>query len=119
MRWGNGAKLQHLLCTKDDLSLQLVGIRHSKDMAPGVEANWEHGQDVAGGIPGYVPCLQLCRLFLSSHLACSARDRIRELLFCMPEELPNLYPVLPHPIQCTEHPGTVATGLGTHKEKKV
>ena len=44
MRWGNGAKLQHLLCAKNDLSLQLVGIRHSKDMAPGVEANWEHGK---------------------------------------------------------------------------
>jgi hypothetical protein len=44
MRWGNGAILQHLLCAKDDLSLQLVGIRHSKDMAPGVEANWEHGK---------------------------------------------------------------------------
>ena len=44
MRWGNGAKLQHLPCAMDDLSLQLVGIRHSKNMAPGKEANWEHGK---------------------------------------------------------------------------
>ena len=36
--------LQHLPCAKDDLSLQLMGIRHSENMAPGVEANWEHGE---------------------------------------------------------------------------
>ena len=44
MRWGNGAKLQHLSCAKDDLSLQLVCMRHSKHMAPGVKSNWEHGE---------------------------------------------------------------------------
>ena len=44
MRWGNGAKLQHLPCTMDDLSLQLMGSRHPENVAPGVEANWERGE---------------------------------------------------------------------------
>ena len=41
---GNGAALQHLPGAMDDLSLQLVGIRHSENMAPRMETNWEHGE---------------------------------------------------------------------------
>ena len=31
-------------CTMDDLGLQLMSSRHSENVTPGVEANWEHGE---------------------------------------------------------------------------
>ena len=54
----------------DDLSLQLVGIRHSENMAPGVEANWEHGevkQEVFLGVCRACNCAGSNRYILGRH----------------------------------------------------
>ena len=70
MRWGNGAKLQHLPCAMDDLCLQL----HQALQAHGTRCGGQLGtwRGEAGGIPGCVPCLQLCRfqsLYFGSGMA--------------------------------------------------
>ena len=43
MRWVMGQN-SNTFMARWNLGLQLVGIRHSKNMAPGMEANWEHGE---------------------------------------------------------------------------